>query len=59
VVLMLAALGIAIFGTTRLTRSLEPRQRAISWVVLILAIAWLIRALLQMGVLGRVTGSGS
>jgi len=59
VLLILVALGVAIFGTIRLTRLLEPRQRAVVWVVLILGIVWLLRKLVQIGVLGRSTGGGS
>lgn len=55
VLLILLALGLAIFGTIHLTRSLEPGQRVVAWIVFVLAIVWLFWKLLQMGVLGRAT----
>jgi hypothetical protein len=57
--LILVALGLAIFGTIRLTRSLEPGQRAVAWLVFILALVWLFVKLVQMGLLGRATGGES
>jgi len=59
VVLILVALVFAVFGVIRLTRELEPGQRAVAWAVFVLAIVWLVWTLVQMGVLGRVTGSES
>lgn len=55
--LILVAIGIAIVGTIRLTRTLEPGQRVVAWAVFILAIAWLFWTLVQMGVLGRASGA--
>lgn len=57
--LILVELGLAIFGTIRLTRSLEPGQRAVAWLVFILALVWLFVKLVQMGLLGRATGGES
>ncbi|MEO7275016.1 MAG: hypothetical protein ABIX28_21245 [Vicinamibacterales bacterium] len=54
-VLILVALGLAIFGTMRLTRPLEPGQRAVAWLVFVLALLWLFVTLMQMGLLGRAT----
>ena len=51
--LILTALIVAGYGTARLTRALEPGQRAIAWLAFILAIAWLFGKLVQAGVLGR------
>jgi hypothetical protein len=56
VLLILVALGIAVFGTIRLTRTLEPGQRVVAWLVFVLAIVWLFWKLVQMGVLGRASG---
>jgi hypothetical protein len=56
VLLILVALGIAVFGTIRLTRTLAPGQRVVAWLVLVLAIVWLFWKLVQMGVLGRASG---
>jgi hypothetical protein len=57
VLVILAALVLGVFGTIQLTRSLEPRQRAVAWVVFILAIVWIFWTLVQMGFLGRASGS--
>jgi hypothetical protein len=56
VLLIVVALGLAIFGTVRATRELEPRQRVVAWLVLILAIIWFFAKLVQMGLLNRATG---
>ena len=56
VLLILVALGLAVFGTIRLTRPLEPGQRAVAWLVFVLAVVWLFGKLVQMGLLGRATG---
>ena len=58
-VLILVALGLAIFGTIRLTRELEPGQRAVAWAVFVLVIAFVFWKLVEMGVLGRATGPDS
>jgi uncharacterized membrane protein len=55
VLLILVALGLAIFGTIRLTRSLEPRQRVVAWCVFIVAVVWFFMTLVQMGLLDRAT----
>jgi hypothetical protein len=57
VLLILVALGLAIFGTIRATRSLKPGQRVVAWVVFVLAVIWLCLKLVQLGLLGRGTGS--
>ena len=57
--LILVALGLAIFGTIRATRELEPRQRVVAWLVLIVAVVWLFVKLIEMGLLGRATGAES
>ena len=57
--LILLALIAATYGTARLTRTLEPGQRAIAWLVFLLAIAWLFWKLMQAGLLGRATGADS
>jgi hypothetical protein len=59
VVLILVALALAIFGTVHFTRSLQPGQRAVAWLVFVLAVAWLFWKLVQMGILGRVSGGES
>jgi hypothetical protein len=59
VLLILVALGLAIFGTIHQTRTLKPGQRAVAWLVFVLAIVWLFWKLMQMGVLGRPTGGES
>jgi hypothetical protein len=56
VLLLLVALGLAIFGVVRLARTLEPGQRVVLVLVFIAAIVWLILKLVQLGVLGRVSG---
>jgi len=53
----MVALGLAIFGTIRLTRSLEPRQRFVAWLVFILAGIWLVLKLVHMGILGHATNA--
>jgi len=55
VVLMLAALGLALFGVIRLSQTLEPRQRVVLIFVFILGVAWVLMQLVRLGVLGRVT----
>jgi hypothetical protein len=57
VLLILVALGLAIFGTIQLTRSLEPGQRVVAWLVFVVAVIWLFVKLVQMGLLGRATGA--
>jgi hypothetical protein len=55
VVLMLAALGLALFGVIRLSQTLEPRQRVVLVFVFILGVAWVLMQLVRLGILGRVT----
>ena len=57
--LILVALVLAVFGTIRLTRTLEPGQRALAWLVFVLAIALLFWKLVQAGILGVATGADS
>lgn len=59
VLLILVAFGLAIFGTIRLTRSLEPGERVVAWIVFILAVILFFRQLVHMGILGRATGAES
>jgi hypothetical protein len=56
VLLILVALVLAIVGTIRLTRELEPGQRAVAWGVFVVVIAFAFWKLVEMGVLGRATG---
>jgi hypothetical protein len=55
VLLILVVLGLAIFGTSRLTRSLAPGERTVAWLVFVLAVGLLFFKLVQMGLLGRAT----
>jgi hypothetical protein len=55
VLLILVALGLAVFATMRLTRSLEPGQRIVAWLVFGLAVVWFFFKLVQMGLLGQTT----
>ena len=55
VVLMLAVLGLALFGVIRLSQTLEPRQRVVLVFVFILGVAWVLMQLVRLGILGRVT----
>ena len=57
--LIVVALCLAVFGTVRLTRSLEPGQRFVAWLVCIIAVIWLFMKLVQMGILGRTAGTAS
>jgi len=59
VLLILVALGLAVFGTIRATRELEPQQRVVAWLVLIVAVVLLFVKLVEMGLLGRATGAES
>ena len=53
--LILVALALAVFGMIQLTRTFQPRQRAVAWVVFIVAIVWATLKLVQWGVLGHAT----
>jgi len=55
VLLILVALGAAIYGMIHLTRILKPRQRAVAWLVFVFAIVWAVVKAVQLGILGRVT----
>jgi hypothetical protein len=57
VVLILVALGLAVFGTIRFTRSLEPGERVVAWLVFLVVIGAVFFKLVQLGVLGRATGT--
>jgi hypothetical protein len=57
VLVILVALALAIFGMIQLTREFQPGQRVVAWLVFVLAIVWLFWKLVQMGVLGRATGT--
>jgi hypothetical protein len=56
VLLILAALGLAIFGVVRLGRALPPGQRIVLVLVFILGVVWLVFSLINAGVLGRPRG---
>jgi hypothetical protein len=53
VLLMLLALGVAIYGVVRLGRDLTPGQRIVLTLVFLLAVGWLIVSLVNAGWLGR------
>jgi hypothetical protein len=55
VLLILIALGLAIFGVVRLGRTLETGQRAVLVVVFICGLVWLVFTLINAGLLGRAT----
>ena len=55
VVLILLALGLAIFGIVRLGRTLESGQRVVLVLVFVAAVVWLLLKLVQLGYLGRAT----
>jgi hypothetical protein len=56
VLVILVVLALAVFGIIHLTRTLEPRQRLITWLIFVLAIVFVFWKLTQMGVLGRAAG---
>jgi hypothetical protein len=56
--LILLALGLAVFGIVRLALTLEPWQRPVLILVFILALVWLAFKLVDSGILGRSTGGG-
>jgi hypothetical protein len=58
VLLILIALGLAVFGVVRLGRTLAPGQRAVLVLVFILAVVWVIFRLIDSGMLGRATRGG-
>jgi hypothetical protein len=53
--LMVAVLGLAIFGVVRLAQTLSPRERVVLVVTFVLGLAWLVSWLIKHGVLGRAT----
>jgi hypothetical protein len=53
--LMVAVLGLAIFGVVRLAQTLSPRERVVLVVTFVLGLAWLVSWLIKNGVLGRAT----
>jgi hypothetical protein len=57
VLLILVILALSVFGIVRLGRTLEPRQRIVLLAVYLAAIAYAIVRLIQLGLLGRYTGS--
>jgi uncharacterized membrane protein len=59
VLLILVALGLAIFGVVRLAHTLEPRQRIVLVLVFVVAIVWLVLKLVQVGLLGRLARESS
>jgi hypothetical protein len=56
VLLILAVLGLAVFGVIRLASTLEPRQRVLLVLVFVLGLIYLIVKLNQLGLVGRHTG---
>ena len=52
--LMLVAVGLAIFGVVQLGRTLTPGQRIALALTFLLALAWLVLWLVKNGVLGRI-----
>ena len=59
VLLMLVALGLAVFGVVRIGRTLEPRQRVVLVLVFVFAVVWVVYKLIDSGMLGRTTDGGS
>jgi len=53
--LILVALGLALFGLVRFGRTLEPGQRWVLTVVFILGVIWLGFMLVNAGLFGRAT----
>jgi predicted MFS family arabinose efflux permease len=58
VLLILLALGLAVFGVVRLGRTLEPGQRPVLYLVFVLALVWLAFKLVNSGIIGRATDGG-
>ncbi len=56
--LILVALGLAVFGVVRLGRTLEPGQRVVLVLVFVLAVIWVVYTLVDSGILGRTTDGG-
>ena len=56
VLLILVALGLAVFGLVRIAQTLEtPRQRVVLVLVFIVGLVLLMLKLVQLGIFGRVT----
>ena len=54
--LLIIAVGVlAVIGVVRLGRSLEPRQRVLQVAVFVLDVVYLVRKLMQFGLLGLHT----
>jgi uncharacterized membrane protein len=53
VVVIIAVVGLAIFGVVRLGRELEPRQRVVLVIVFIAVMAYALLRLVQLGYLGQ------
>ena len=53
--LIIVAVGLAIFGMFQLARSLEPSQRVVAWLVFVLVIVFVFWKLVHMGLLGNVS----
>ena len=53
--IILAALGLAVFGGIRLGATLEPRQRVVLVLAFVAALILLIIKLTDLGLLGRYT----
>ena len=53
--LIIVAGILAVIGVVRLGQSLEPRQRVVLVAVFVLAVVYLVRRLMQFGLLGHQT----
>ena len=54
--MLLAVVVLAIFGVVRLGRELEPKQRVVLVIVFIVAVAYALFQLVQLGYLGQRSG---
>jgi hypothetical protein len=59
VLLILVALGLAVFGVVRIGRTLEPRQRIVLVLVFVFVVVWVVYKLIDNGILGRTTDGSS
>ena len=57
--LMLAALGLAIFGVVQLGRTLTPGQRVALALTFVFVLFWLDLWLIKIGALGRASDAAS
>ena len=55
--LILVALGLAVFGVIRFASTLEPRQRVVLILVFVVGLVLLVLKLTDLGLLGRRTGA--